>query len=192
MPRFYKGVGVGTHLHGNDLRLSGMRPRDALMTPNIYTLMEHIAGNTVSPYVSLTRSYGVAEAYARDFGRAFPTASVPGYVYAVDIDYPTPPEVHMVLDPVSDIAAYINLPLAPSSYHHDGNMNFLLGIISPVTMANHLAAHAPQPPRATMPPRPPKLTKELLTIVRALRDAEVIVLGSVPPHCVVDCHRVEA
>jgi hypothetical protein len=91
----------------------------------------------------------------------------------------------MVLDPIAEIAAYVNSPLAPSSYHHDGDMNFLLGIVSPITMQNHLVAHAPQPTGTTMPPRPPRLTDELLAIVRALRDAEVIVLGSIPPHCVV-------
>jgi hypothetical protein len=192
MPRFYKGVGVGTHLHGADLCLSGLRPRDALMADNVQNLMEHIAGNTVGPYISLTRSYGVAEAYARDFGRAFPSASIPGYVYAIDLEYPTPPEVKRVLDPVAEIAVYINRPLDPGSYHHDGDMNFLLGIVNPLTMANHLAAHARQPRGATMPFHPPKLTKELATIVRALRDAEVIVFGSVPPHCVMERYPVEA
>src|SRR4051794_36294309 len=59
MPRFYKGIGVGTFLHAMDLRATGISPRAAgvAYTPN--ALLHHIArGTTVSPCISLTRSFG--------------------------------------------------------------------------------------------------------------------------------------
>ena len=70
MALFYKGVGVGTYLHTNDPRTIGMPSRASGMANNIDATMRHVArGTTVSPYVSLTRSYGVAEMYALEASR---------------------------------------------------------------------------------------------------------------------------
>src|SRR5438034_8630637 len=129
MTVLYKGVGVGTFLHGIDLRATGLRPRMPNLPGNIDSIMRHIArGTTASPYISLTRSYGVAEGYALDAGRAFPIAAVPAYVYEIDIPSP-PPSGMVVIDPVAVVAANHTNPLIPISYHHDGTADFLLGVV---------------------------------------------------------------
>jgi hypothetical protein len=148
MTVLYKGVGVGTFLYGASPRTE-FRARMPTLPGNVDSIMRHVAlGTTASPYISLTRSYGVAEGYARDAGRAFPTHALPAYVYEFAI-----------------------------SYHHDGTADFLLGVIDPNTMAAHLNAVIRTPKGSAPTPRPAKLTIELETIVRALRDAEVLVRG---------------
>src|SRR6516162_8720378 len=145
MPCFYKGVGVGTFLHGTDLRVSGISPRSPGASYTVNVAMQHIVrATTNSPCISLSRSYGVAEMYARDASRAFPTVANPAYVYEVDIPDPPPPGV-TVLDPVIEVAAQNANPLISISYHHDGDMNFLLGVADPVGMGAHLTAPAKQP-----------------------------------------------
>ena len=73
---------------------------------NVDSIMRHVAlGTTASPYISLTRSYGVAEGYARDAGRAFPTHALPAYVYEFDISTPLPTAIVEVIDPVAEVAA---------------------------------------------------------------------------------------
>jgi hypothetical protein len=189
MPRFYKGVGVGTFLHGADLRISGISPQSSGASYTLNVAMQHIArATTNSPCISLTRSYGIAEMYARDASRAFPTSAVPAYVYELDITDPPPPGV-TVLDPVSQVAAQHTNPLIQISYHHDGDMNFLLGVVDPITMAAHLSAPVKQPGGGGTP-RQPNLSIELETFVRALRDAEVLVVGAVPASCVINRYVV--
>src|SRR3974390_1258974 len=90
MTLFYKGVGCGTHLHAFDLRVSGVAPRNPGAAFNVSAVMNHIArGTTTSPCISVTKSYGVAEEYARNASRTPPTASNPAHVYEIDI--PDPP-----------------------------------------------------------------------------------------------------
>ena len=123
MVRIFKGVGVGTFLHSNDLRVTGISSRKPGASPSDISLMSHVArGTTTSPYVSLTRSFGVAPDYAISASAALPTATRPAYVYAIDID-----ETHKlrVLDPVCEIARMCSDALAPMSYHHDGSQSFL-------------------------------------------------------------------
>lgn len=89
--------------------------------------MEHVARATVrSPYVSLTRSCGVARHYALYFGRDQPTADQPAYVYEVEINNPPPAGLEL-LDPVKEVAREAQSPLDLLSYHHDGSPEFLLG-----------------------------------------------------------------
>jgi hypothetical protein len=190
MAVFYKGVGVGTFLHVNDPRLNGMPPRALAMTPNPNALMQHIArGTTFSPYVSLTRSYGIAEMYAREASQIFPTATTPAYVYEVDIPDPVPPGITL-LDPVKDVAATLPSPATALSYFHDGDKDFILGVASPTLMATHLLAPVRQPPGGGGAPRGANLTIELETLVRALRDAEVLVLGTIPSARVTARHAI--
>jgi hypothetical protein len=91
MAKFYKGVGVGTFLHPKDLRIVGLAPHNPGGTYDVDAIMRHVAhGTTISPCISLTRSYGVAYDYAVNGGRAFPDASNPAYVYEIDIADPAP------------------------------------------------------------------------------------------------------
>ena len=79
------------------------------------------------------------------------------------------------------------LPSPTSSgppYQHDGLPDFLLGIVDPGNMGHFLAQHAKQPPSSEGTPRSPNLTIELETLVRALRDAEILAHGIIPAICV--------
>ena len=51
-------------------------------------------------------------------------------------------------------------------------------------MENFLTQYAKQPPSSEGTPRPPNLTIELETLVRALRDAEILAHGIIPATCV--------
>ncbi|MBI3681606.1 MAG: hypothetical protein HY235_14585 [Acidobacteria bacterium] len=178
MPIFYRGAGVGTYWHQNDARLTGFTSHHPGAGAQWHRIMYHIArGTTVSPYVSLTRSYGVAYGYAVA-GRELPTPAKPGYVYQVLID-----EVDgfgtRLIDPVQAVAENLGSPLAERSWHHDGTQEFLLGVISPSRHFEILEKPALFPPPGEGTPRPPLLSIELETLVRALRDAEVLALGAV-------------
>ena len=69
-------------------------------------------------------------------------------------------------------------------YQHDGLPNFLIGIADPISMRHFLEQHIIQPPTSGGTPRTPNLTIELETLVRALRDAEILVTGIIPANCV--------
>jgi hypothetical protein len=180
MALFYKGVGVGTYLHINDPKTGGIPPRSPALSYNVGVAMRHIArATTTSPCVSLTRSYGVAEMYAREASLTFPTPAVQAFVYEVDIPDPVPPGLTLI-DPVKEIGATLPSPVTSLSYFHDGDKDFILGVASPSLMATHLHAPIRQPPGSGGANRPANLTLELEALVRALRDAEVLVFGTVP------------
>ena len=69
-------------------------------------------------------------------------------------------------------------------YQHDGSPTFLLGIVDPINMREYLRQHAPQPPDSEGTPRAPNLTIALETLVRTLRDAEILAEGIIPAVCV--------
>ena len=189
MALFYKGVGVGTYLYGNDPRLQGMPPRAPAATCTIGLVMNHIArATTTTPCVSLTRSYGVAEMYAREASCNFPTTAAPAYVYEVEI--PDPPAGLRIIDPVKEVAATLPSPVTALSYFHDGDKDFILGVASPSLMATHLHEPIRQPPGSGGAPRTANLTIELETLVRALRDAEILVVGTVPASLVRTRHAI--
>jgi hypothetical protein len=190
MPRFFKGVGVGTHLHQFDLRAIGINARMPALPNDLNAVMHHIArGTTTSPCISLTRSYGVAEEYAIDASRAPPTAATPAFVYEIDIPDPAPRGM-LVIDPVVEVASGNSNPLISPSYHHDGSMDFLLGVVDPAAMVHHLGTHIRTPQGSAPGLRPANLSLELETLVRALRDAEVLVVGAIPNTHVLIQHPV--
>lgn len=191
MARFYKGVRAGTFLHqGPDLRTIGISARMPSSPYNIDAVMHHVArGTTTSPCISLTRSYGVAEDYAKAPGRVFPTAANPAYVYEIEIPDPAPSGITLI-DPVALVAANNNNPAISPSYHHDGDMNFLLGVVDPIKMIVHLNTPIRVPLGSAPTPRAANLSLQLETCVRALRDAEVLVLGAIPSNHVVLRHDV--
>ena len=190
MPLFYRGAGVGTYWHTNDARSTGFVPRFPGMPSSANYLIQHIAQGTVSsPYVSLTRSYGVALTYALIGTHAIATASNPGYVYEVEIDNPLPggPQI---LDPIIELAAAVPHPLSTISYQHDGFPGFLLGVVDPQRMRRFLMTPYPQPPGASGTSRTPNLTGTLEAFVRVLRDAEILALGTIPTSCIRHRHNV--
>jgi hypothetical protein len=180
MPIFYRGAGVGTYWHENDARLNGFTPKKPGAIHSIERLIEHIVRADVnSPYISLTRSYGVAYWYAVLFGRARATETNPGYVYEIEISTPLPAGLQL-LDPVKEVAMAAPETLDSISYQHDGLPDVLLGLVDPIEKERYLKAPYPQPPPGGGTDRPPNISKELEALVRALRDAEILAVGNIP------------
>ena len=181
MPIFYRGAGINTYWYLNDPVVRGFSARDPGGSVTTTRLMLHIARSTVnSPFISLTRSYAVAWRYAMLSSEREPTPGDPAYVHEIEIQEPLPPGLQL-LDPVKEVA---QIPPAPTSlgppYQHDGLPDFLLGVVNPRKMGYFLAQHSLQPPSSEGTSRPPTLTIELETLVRALRDAEILARGIIP------------
>ena len=102
MPIFYRGAGVGTYWHQNDARLTGFEPHWPGAGRGVIRILHHIArGTTASPYVSLSRSYGVARDYALA-GAKLPSAYEPAFVYEVQID-PGDGCGTQLVDPIAEV-----------------------------------------------------------------------------------------
>ena len=186
MATFFRGAGIGTYWHANNALLSGFT---AQFPGGARNFLNHIrVGTTNSPYISLTRSFGVAWSYAMG-GHAVPTAANPAYVYEIDISDPLPPGVTLI-DPISDLARTLPAPQASFSYQHDGLPGFLLGVIDPSAHSAHLSTPVLVPPPAGAVARPATLSPELEVLVRGLRDAELLAIGSIPQACVIHRHSV--
>lgn len=190
MAILYKGAPINSHWYHHDPRsvgLSGIAPH---LTATNDRLMQHVArGTRYTPFISLTRSFNIAWDYAFTLGPIRPTRINPAYVYEVTLD-PVPRGV-ILLDPVMEVVG----PLHSSAhftgtvpYLHDGSQQFVIGIAShtvlPALSRRLMSLPYRQPPPSTGTPRPPNLTIELETIVRALRDTEVLVIGTIPASCI--------
>jgi len=81
-------------------------------------------------------------------------------------------------------------PLDSISYQHDGLPNFLLGVINHMEMRQFLMTPCLQPPPGGGTPRRPNLTIQLETLVRALRDAEILAVGNIPAAYIRNRHNV--
>ena len=182
----YKGVGVGTHHHATNLRLSGIVARTPGALDEI-TVQQHVArGTTTSPCISLTKSYGVAYDYAMNSGFAAPTLTNPAHVYELKI--PDEPGFQFI-DPVDYIASRHANPLV-STYHHDGDQSFL-GIVAYPALSGGVPGTSPRPPGMTgATARPPNLSIQLETIVFAIRDAEVLAYGNIPASWIINRYDV--
>lgn len=184
---FYKGIGVGTHHHSIDLRTTGIMPRTTSAL-NVVVAEQHIArGTTTSPCISLTKSFGVARDYAMNASLTRPTAAVPGYVYEVLV--PEQPGVN-IIDPVAYIASHNTNPLVSPSYHHDGDQNFLGIVAYPMASGGGVAVAPRAPGMAGGAPRPPHLTIQLEALVFAMRDAEILVHGNIPPAWITNRYNI--
>ncbi len=118
---FYRGAGIGTYWHIHDARQTGFNARARQMQPTPDRLMLHIARGTVnSPFISLTRSYGIALNYANFFGTEISTLQHPSYVYEREINEPVPSGLKL-LDPIKVVAPVLPQPLSINPpYQHDG------------------------------------------------------------------------
>lgn len=114
-----------------------------------------------------------------DFGLAQPTENNPAYVYEIELENPLPQRLQLI-DPVKEVVLIASSPLAPINYQHDGLPSFLLGVVDPDGMRQFLDELSLQPPPASGTPRRANLTIELETIVRSLRDAEILAIGNIP------------
>jgi len=176
---FYR-IAIGTFWHANDAQLTSFSAQRPSQQPSLDRLMNHIVYGTVtSPYVSLTRSYGIALNYALDFSRTPPSATNPAFVYEIEIADPLPSGLSL-LDPLREVVQSFPQPESDYTYHHNGDNLYLLGVISPTSMGRYLRQMVKQPPPGGGTPSSRSLTLQLQTIVRALRDAEVLAFGTIP------------
>ena len=151
--------------------------------------MNHIRlGTTTSPYISLSRSFGVARDYALVGNTVIADPSNPGYVYEIELADPLPAGLQ-ILDPIQEIARMLNAPLSDPTYHHDGDQSFVLGVIDPASN-NHLLSAPIRTPLPGATPRSANLSEQLETLLRVLRDAEILAVGNIPMTCVVNRHDV--
>jgi hypothetical protein len=180
---FWRGAGVGTYWHEHDVRLVGFTAQAPGVAATAEALKRHVAHGTVnSPYVSLTRSYGVATNYAIYASRRIPTKTDPAYVYAMEITDPLPKGLEL-LDPVIEVGRQLPSPLTANTYQHEGEQSFLHGVVDPVRARGYLDKPYLQPPPAAGTVRPPNLSLDLEALVRALRDSEVLALGAITTDC---------
>jgi hypothetical protein len=107
-----------------------------------------------------------------------PTRGRPAYVYEIEINE-VAPGFH-ILDPLKEITSGLNGPLNTPTYQHDGHPDFILGVVDPENQAACLNKVCTQPPGSGGTPRPANLSIELETIVRAIRDSEILSLGTIP------------
>jgi len=173
----YKGVGVNTYLYPTDLRKMGIAARNSGAAMNDIAVQQHIArGTTFSPCISLTKSFGVASDYARNYGMVAPTKAQPAYVYEVQV--PDSPAT-AVIDPIDFIASKHANPLVSPSYHHDGDQNFLGFVAYPKAHVGRVP-HAPRPP-GMMGSGTYAVHKsiQLETLIFAIRDAEILVHANI-------------
>ncbi len=191
MSIFYRGAGVDTYWHINNPTEFGFTARAPEMAPTTARLMQHISrGTNNSPFISLSLSYAVARDYALLSSPEIPTPSKPAHVYEIEFQDPLPSGLKM-LDPVKEVAqTLLSPPTIGPAYQHDGSQEFLLGVVNPRNMGHFLVQHSQQPPSSEGTPRPPNLSLELETLVRALRDAEILAYGTIPATCVVNCFDV--
>lgn len=116
MAIFYRGAGIGTYWHTHDARQTGFVARAPQMQSTVDRLMLHIARGTVnSPFISLTRSYGIALNYAIFFGNEVPTRECPAYVYEIEINEPIPPVLKLLVVCHIQTAGYNLLSLMRAS-----------------------------------------------------------------------------
>jgi hypothetical protein len=186
MTYFYKGVGVGTFLHATDLRTTGIAPARPTLSFSLSAAMLHVSSGVVmSPCISVTRSYAVAEDYARYAGLTAPTLAKPAHVYVIEIPDPLPTGI-AIHDPVEYVASHNRNPLASPSYHHNGDAKFLLAVVDPASHLGRLTTPPARPPgMAGGVPSGPIVTSELHTMVNSLRDAEILIVGIVHPAWVI-------
>src|SRR5262249_3596062 len=138
MVTLYKGAGPGTYWHSNSPYDRGFLAHNPGAQPSNASIINHIGrGVSGSPYISFTRSFGVARAYALHgcVGIAHGSDASPGYVYEIEVPDDT---ICKLIDPVVEIAKDLPMPYAKISYHHDGDPNFLLGVVDPFVNKDHL------------------------------------------------------
>lgn len=179
MATLYKGAGPGTHWWTTDARTAGgfSCPPGRPASPS--AVASHITvGSHPSPYLSFTTSYAVAVEYARSGPGGAATSTSPGYVYVLDTSLAS----LSLIDPVHEIAVGHRL-VGRWSTEHDGGPDLVLGIAAPSVHPSVLTG-SPRRRGASLP-RPPSVTTELNALIFSLRDAEVLVSGTVPPGCLV-------
>jgi hypothetical protein len=178
---------MGTYYHERDACREGFVARMPVAEATSDLMIAHVArGTTRSPYISLTRSFGVAKSYAL-VNRMPHMRQKKGLVYMIELDKRSDVEL---LDPVKQMARLLGNPCDDPSYHHDGHQGFLLGVADPVRHWVERSREIAQPPPAEGTPRPANLHPHFEAMVRSLRDSEILAVRAIPKKFVIDCVEV--
>lgn len=179
MATLYKGAGPGTHWWTTDARTAGGFFCPPGRPPSASAVASHITvGSHPSPYLSFTTSFAIALEYALSGPGGAATSTTPGYVYVLD----TTLSPLTLVDPVHEIAMGHQVA-GRWSTEHDGGPDLVLGIAAPGLHPSALTG-APRRRGGSLS-RPPSVTTELNALIFSLRDAEVLISGTVPPSCLV-------
>jgi hypothetical protein len=177
LPLLFKGAGPGTHWHSNDPQLGGYT--SANLPASLNRLLAHVVSYSFpSPYISFTTSFAIAREYALSGPGGLASADRPGFVYEVDLSALAVPPT--VVDPVAEIADPVHRRLA-----HDHNGAGAL--IAQIASRSTALTAAPQNGGNS---RLPNVSNELLALIFAIRDAEVLVHGGLLAGAVVNRHSV--
>src|SRR5689334_12591960 len=105
MAIFFRGAGIGSFWHNKNAQLAGFAPHSPGAMPSNSSLMSHIALASIqSPYVSFSRSFGIARAYALVGPGGMARPGAPGFVYEIEI---SDDSICRVLDPVVEIGKHL-------------------------------------------------------------------------------------
>lgn len=176
LPMLFKGAGPGTHWNRNDARLSGFAPSQNISI-GLNQIVGHInLGSQGSPLISFTTSYALACEYAA-IGPAGPASPTdPGHVYCVDLSQLPEGPNPIVVDPISELASHRN---GGFIHGHNGNSTLM------TLLASNSAVPPPHQRQRFGVNSPATVTAAFLALVRASRDAEVLVYGTIPKGAVV-------
>jgi len=177
IPTLYKGAGPGTHWHVNDPRLSGFTVGAMANTAN--RVIGHITNYSFpSAYLSFSTSYAIARSYALTGPVGVASSAGPGYVYEIDLSaIATAPAL---VNPISIISGAASLA---GAHEHNGAGTLIAEIA--VGLPTPSLAHQCGGLMLT-----PSVSAELRALIFAIRDAEVLISGSVLAGAVVNRHSV--
>jgi hypothetical protein len=108
-----------------------------------------------------------------------PSQANPAYVWQLDISASSGVRL---IDPVHAVAEANKDPFADISYHHDGDQDFLSWVTDPTMLSGgplKLSRVPPGQDGASVS----HASKQLRTMVHALRDAEILAVGTIPQSC---------
>lgn len=177
----FKGAGPGTHWHANNAQATGFTLPGAI-TPTVNVVVNHItAFSAPSAYCSFSLSFAIARGYAIFGPGGVATKAAPGLVYQIDLSALS--ALPALVDPVLTISRGLN-----GQYAHGHNGGFLaLSEIAQTALGPGGYTPTQHVGGGTCPLI---VTSELQALVRAIRDAEILVQGNVPAGAIIKVHQV--
>lgn len=165
-PTLYKGAGPGTWWHVNDPRTT---PAGfwggAANAGTVNATVRHItAYSWPSPYLSFTTSFAIARSYALSGPKGVASRSNPGFVYEIDLSTLSFPPT--LIDPVQHIVG----SNGGWAHRHEGAPTLIEEIAKGAQ--SYSLSH-----RSGGPQRAPAVQTDLIALVFAIRDAEILVAG---------------
>lgn len=177
MATFFKGVGSDTYWAKTDATRTGFSPRNSGIEPDYRAVIDHIRGNTVGPFISLTRSYEVARDYALYFSISNPGVSNPAYVYELEIPDNNLPENLTLVDPIQLIGKTLPSPTQQFSYQHNGGQDVILGLANQRRFGHILKRNVIE--KNGYSSSPPNISQEIRCLVASIRDSEILACGQI-------------